>query len=55
MRTLTFSPNSLRKLLLHDKIATLPDLKRALAGCGKTPSFSEIRNLKFAEAKAGYS
>jgi len=27
----------------------------SLAGCGKTPSFSEIRNLKFAEAKAGYS
>ena len=30
MRPLAFSPDSLRKLLLRDKIATLPDLKRAL-------------------------
>ena len=30
MRPLAFSADSLRKLLLRDKIATLPDLKRAL-------------------------
>jgi len=40
----------LRLLILFQNCSRI-----ALAGCGKTPSFSEIRNLKFAEAKAGYS
>ena len=43
MRRLSFSPASLRKLLLREKIATLPDLKRAL---GTDVNLTVIRRLK---------
>ena len=52
MRPLTFSPNSLRKLLLHDKIATLPDLKRAL---GTDVDLTVFRKLKELDYLTSYS
>src|SRR3984893_14831943 len=47
MRTLAFSPDSLRKLLLHDKIATLPDLKRALGTDVDLTVFRKLRELDY--------
>src|SRR5690349_18596230 len=47
MRPLTFSPNSLRKLLLHDKIATLPDLKRALGTDVDLTVFRKLKELGY--------
>ena len=52
MRPLTFSPDSLRKLLLHDKIATLPDLKRAL---GTDVDLTVLRKLKELDYLTSYS
>ena len=52
MRPLAFSPNSLRKLLLHDKIATLPDLKRAL---GSDVDLTVFRKLKELDYLTSYS
>ena len=52
MRPLTFSPDSLRKLLLHDKIATLPDLKRAL---GTDVDLTVFRKLKELDYLTSYS
>jgi hypothetical protein len=47
MRPLTFAPDSLRKLLLHAKIATMPDLKRALGtGVGLTV-FRKLKELDY--------
>ena len=52
MRPLAFSPDSLRKLLLHDKIATLPDLKRAL---GTDVDLTVFRKLKELDSLTSYS
>ena len=52
MRPLAFSPDSLRKLLLHDKIATLPDLKRAL---GTDVDLTVFRKLKELDYVTSYS
>ncbi len=52
MRPLSFSPVSLRKLLLHDKIATLPDLKRAL---GTDVDLTVFRKLKQLDYLTSYS
>src|SRR5438445_7405561 len=52
MRPLSFSPDSLRKLLLHDKIATLPDLKRAL---GTDVDLTVFRKLKQLDYLASYT
>jgi hypothetical protein len=52
MRPLSFSPDSLRKLLLHDKIATLPDLKRAL---GTDVDLTVFRKLKQLDYLTSYS
>ena len=52
MRPLAFSPDSLRKLLLHDKIATLPDLKRAL---GTHVDLTVFRKLKELDYVTSYS
>jgi hypothetical protein len=52
MRPLSFSPDSLRKLLLHDKIATLPDLKRAL---GTDVGITVFRKLKQLDYLTSYS
>src|ERR1700733_6068035 len=52
MRPLAFSPNSLRKLLLLDKIATLPDLKRAL---GTDVDLTVFRKLKQLDYLSSYS
>jgi hypothetical protein len=52
MRPLTFSPDSLRKLLLHDKIATLPDLKRTL---GTDVDLTVFRKLKQLDYLTSYS
>src|ERR1041385_1369472 len=52
MRPLAFSPDSLRKLLLHDKIATLPDLKRAL---GTDVDLTVFRKLKELDYLTSYS
>jgi hypothetical protein len=52
MRPLSFSPESLRKLLLHDKIATLPDLKRAL---GTDVDLTVFRKLKQLDYLTSYS
>src|SRR5712672_2580783 len=52
MRPLAFSPDSLRKLLLHDKIATLPDLKRAL---GTQVDLTVFRKLKQLDYLTSYS
>jgi hypothetical protein len=47
MRPLTFSPDSLRKLLLHDQIATLPDLKRALGTDVDLTVFRKLQQLDY--------
>src|SRR5579859_1884725 len=47
MRPLAFSPDSLRKLLLHDKIATLPDLKRALGTDVDVTVFRKLKELDY--------
>ena len=47
MRPLCFSPDSLRKLLLHDKIATLPDLKRALGTGVDVTVFRKLKQLDY--------
>ena len=52
MRPLSFSPDSLRKLLVHDKIATLPDLKRAL---GTDVDLTVFRKLKQLDYLTSYS
>ena len=52
MRPLSFSPDSLRKLLRHDKIATLPDLKRAL---GTDVDLTVFRKLKELDYLTSYS
>jgi len=52
MRPLAFSPDSLRKLLLRDKIATLPDLKRAL---GTDVDLTVFRKLKELDYLTSYS
>jgi len=52
MRPPAFSPDSLRKLLLHDKIATLPDLKRAL---GTDVDLTVFRKLKPLDYLTSYS
>lgn len=52
MRPLAFSPDSLRNLLLHDKIATLPDLKRAL---GTDVDLTVFRKLKELDYLTSYS
>src|SRR5579863_10423473 len=52
MRPLAFSPDSLRKLLLRDKIATLPDLKRAL---GSDVDLTVFRKLKQLDYLTSYS
>src|SRR5580658_2467384 len=52
MRPLAFSPDSLRKLLLRDKIATLPDLKRAL---GTNVDLTVFRKLKELDYLTSYS
>ena len=52
MRPPSFSPDSLRKLLLRDKIATLPDLKRAL---GTDVDLTVFRKLKQLDYLTSYS
>ena len=52
MRPLSFSSDSLRKLLLRDKIATLPDLKRAL---GTDVNLTVFRKLKQLDYRTSYS
>lgn len=52
MRPLSFSADSLRKLLLRDKIATLPDLKRAL---GTDVDLTVFRKLKQLDYLTSYS
>jgi hypothetical protein len=52
MRPLLFSPVSLRRLLLHDKIAALPDLKRAL---GTDVDLTVFRKLKELDYLTSYS
>lgn len=52
MRPLSFSPDSLRKLLLRDKIARLPDLKRAL---GTHVDLTVFRKLKQLDYLTSYS
>jgi hypothetical protein len=52
MRPLTFSPDSLRKVLLQDRIATLPDLKRAL---GTDVDLTVFRKLKELDYLTSYS
>src|SRR3954466_8607049 len=52
MRPLAFSPDSLRKLLLQNKIATLPDLKHAL---GTDVDLTVFRKLKQLDYLTGYS
>src|ERR1035438_5863686 len=52
MRPLAFSPDSLRKLLLHDRIAILPDLKRAL---GTDVDLTVFRKLKQLDYLTSYS
>ena len=52
MRPLTFAPDALRKLLLRDKIATLPDLKHAL---GTDVDLTVFRKLKQLDYLTSYS
>jgi hypothetical protein len=47
MRPPAFSSVSLRKLLLHDKIATLPDLKRALGTDVDLTVFRKLKELNY--------
>jgi hypothetical protein len=52
MRPLTFAPDALRKLLLRDKVATLPDLKHAL---GTDVDLTVFRKLKQLDYLTSYS
>jgi len=52
MRPAAFSSDSLRRLLLHDKIATLPDLKLAL---GTDVDLTVFRKLKELDYLTSYS
>jgi hypothetical protein len=52
MRPVAFSPDSLRKLLLRDKVATLPDLKRVL---GTDVDLTVFRKLKELDYLTSYS
>ena len=52
MRSPSFSSDALRKLLLRDKIATLPDLKRAL---GTDVDLTVFRKLKELDYVTSYS
>jgi hypothetical protein len=52
MRPPGFSSETLRKLLLRDKIATLPDLKRAL---GTQVDLTVFRKLKDLDYLTSYS
>jgi hypothetical protein len=52
MRPPAYSSDSARKLLLHDKIATLPDLKRAL---GTDVDLTVFRKLKELDYLTSYS
>jgi len=52
MRPLAFSPDSLRTLLRRDKIATLPELKRAL---GTDVDLTVFRKLKQLDYLSSYS
>ena len=47
MRPLSFSPDSLRKLLLQHKIATLPDMKRALGTYVDLTVFRKLKQLDY--------
>jgi hypothetical protein len=47
MRPLSFSPDPLRRLLRHDKIATLPDLKRALGTDVGLTVFRKLKDLAY--------
>src|ERR1039458_4945807 len=47
MRPLSFSPDSLRKLLRHDNIATLPDRKRALGTDVDLTVFRKLKDLDY--------
>jgi hypothetical protein len=52
MRPASYSSETLRKLLLHDKIATLPDLKRVL---GTDVDLTVFRKLKELDYLTSYS
>jgi hypothetical protein len=52
MRTLSFDPQALRKHLLHDKIATLPELKNTL---GTTTDLTVFRKLKLLDYLSSYT
>jgi hypothetical protein len=52
MRPLSFDPQILRKHLLRHKIATLPELKRAL---GATASLTVFRKLKLLDYLSSYT
>ena len=52
MRPLSFSPNALRRLLLRRRIATLPELKRAL---GTEVALTVFRKLKGLDYLSSYS
>jgi hypothetical protein len=47
MRPPAFSSDTLRKLLLRNKIATLPDLKRALGTAVDLTVFRKLKNLDY--------
>ena len=47
MRPLSFSPDSLRTLLLRERIATLPDLKRALGTDADLTVFRKLKELNY--------
>lgn len=42
-----FSPDPLRKLLLRDRIATLPDLKLALGTAVDLPVFRKLKQIDY--------
>src|ERR1043166_6452067 len=52
MRTASFDPQLLRKHLLRDKIATLPELKQAL---GATANLTVFRKLKLLDYLSSYT
>src|ERR1700692_2229134 len=47
MRPIAFSADSLRELLLHDKIANLPDLKHALGTYVDITVFRKLKELDY--------
>ena len=47
MRPAAFSSDTLRKLLIRDKIATLPDLKRALGTQVDLTVFRKLKHLGY--------